>query len=66
MKIGSLTLAVAVVTVLLAAGSFPACAQAPLSPEDARALEYGKEIYKLKANCQFCHKWDASGDTGHT
>jgi hypothetical protein len=33
MKIGSLTFAAAVVTVLLAAGSFPACAQAPLSPE---------------------------------
>ena len=28
-------------------------------------LEYGKEIYKDKANCQFCHKWDASGDTGY-
>ena len=36
-----------------------------LSPEDARAIEFGKEIYKIKANCQFCHKWDASGDTGY-
>ena len=45
--------------------SIPAQAQAPLSPEEARALEYGKEIYKVKANCQFCHKWDASGDQGY-
>jgi len=35
------------------------------SPETMKALEYGKEIYKVKANCQFCHKWDASGDTGY-
>ncbi len=53
------------IVLLLAAGSIPAQAQAPLSPEEARALEYGKEIYKVKANCQFCHKWDASGDTGY-
>ena len=33
--------------------------------EDARAIERGKEIYKVKANCQFCHKWDASGDQGY-
>ena len=31
---------------LLAAGTLPAQAQAPLSPEEARTLEYGKEIYK--------------------
>ena len=43
----------------------PAQAQAPLSPEEARTLEYGKEIFKIKANCQFCHKWDASGDQGY-
>ena len=28
-------------------------------------IEYGKEVYKNKGNCQFCHKWDASGDTGY-
>jgi mono/diheme cytochrome c family protein len=57
--------AAAALALLLTAASLPTHAQAPLSPEDARALEYGKEIYKLKANCQFCHKWDASGDTGY-
>jgi mono/diheme cytochrome c family protein len=46
-------------------GVDPAHAQTTLSAEDARALEFGKEIYKVKANCQFCHKWDASGDTGY-
>jgi mono/diheme cytochrome c family protein len=40
-------------------------AQSTFSAEDARALEFGKEIFKVKANCQFCHKWDASGDTGY-
>ena len=40
-------------------------AQATFSAEDARAIEFGKEIFKVKANCQFCHKWDASGDTGY-
>jgi mono/diheme cytochrome c family protein len=43
----------------------PLRAQTPLSPEEARQLEFGKEIFKVKANCQFCHKWDASGDTGY-
>jgi mono/diheme cytochrome c family protein len=40
-------------------------AQSAFSAEDARAIEFGKEIFKVKANCQFCHKWDASGDTGY-
>jgi mono/diheme cytochrome c family protein len=53
------------VVALLAAMSAPARAQAALSAEEVRMLEYGKEIYKVKANCQFCHKWDASGDTGY-
>ena len=53
--------------VLLAAflAGFPAHAQTSLSPEEARVIEYGKEVYKNKGNCQFCHKWDASGDTGY-
>jgi cytochrome c5 len=38
--------------------------QAPLSAEEARFIEFGKEIFKSKAVCQFCHKWDASGDQG--
>ena len=40
-------------------------AQTAPSREDARAIEVGKEIYKVKANCQFCHKWDGSGDQGY-
>jgi mono/diheme cytochrome c family protein len=40
-------------------------AQTTLSPDDARTIEYGKEIFKVKATCQFCHKWDASGDQGY-
>lgn len=43
----------------------PAHAQAVLSPEDARTIEYGKEVFKTKATCQYCHKWDASGDQGY-
>jgi mono/diheme cytochrome c family protein len=40
-------------------------AQAPLSAEEARLIEFGKEIFKSKAVCQYCHKWDASGDQGY-
>ena len=40
-------------------------AQAALSAEEQRQLEFGKEIFKSKAVCQFCHKWDASGDQGY-
>jgi mono/diheme cytochrome c family protein len=42
-----------------------ACAQTVQSAEEARLLEFGKEIFKSKAVCQFCHKWDASGDQGY-
>jgi mono/diheme cytochrome c family protein len=50
---------------LVAAAAAPVRAQAPLSPEEARTIEFGKDIFKNKANCQFCHKWDASGDQGY-
>src|SRR6516225_6396076 len=55
---------VAAVAFLLS-GANATRAQATFSAEDARAIEFGKEIFKVKANCQFCHKWDASGDTGY-
>ena len=42
----------------------PAAARAQ-SAEEARMIEFGKEIFKVKANCQYCHKWDGSGDTGY-
>ncbi len=32
---------------------------------DARAIEFGKDIFKTKARCQFCHKWDGTGDQGY-
>jgi mono/diheme cytochrome c family protein len=64
MKIRTITIGAAVALVCTTAtGS--AFAQTAPSREEARALEQGKEIYKLKANCQFCHKWDASGDQGY-
>jgi mono/diheme cytochrome c family protein len=60
----SAAVAVAALIALLATGNI-GHAQSALSPEEARTLEFGKEIYKVKANCQYCHKWDASGDTGY-
>jgi mono/diheme cytochrome c family protein len=52
---------------LLLAALVPAAssAQTAQSAEEARFLEFGKEIFKSKAVCQFCHKWDASGDQGY-
>jgi mono/diheme cytochrome c family protein len=52
-----------VVVVAITAGV--ARAQAGLSAEDARTIEFGKEIFKSKATCQFCHKWDGAGDQGY-
>jgi cytochrome c5 len=43
----------------------PATAQTVPNAEEARLLEFGKEIFKSKAVCQYCHKWDASGDQGY-
>src|SRR6516165_3328752 len=43
----------------------PAGAQTAPTAEEVRQLEFGKEIFKSKAVCQFCHKWDASGDQGY-
>jgi mono/diheme cytochrome c family protein len=36
-----------------------------LSPEEQRTIAYGQEVFKTKATCQYCHKWDASGDQGY-
>jgi mono/diheme cytochrome c family protein len=55
----------AMMVALLAGMHGSAQAQAAPSAEEQRTLDYGKEIYKVKANCQYCHKWDASGDTGY-
>ena len=40
-------------------------AVAAQSAEEARTIEFGKEIFKTKARCQFCHKWDGTGDQGY-
>jgi len=48
-----------------AADNRPAGAQAAPTAEETRVLEFGKEIFKSKAVCQYCHKWDASGDQGY-
>jgi mono/diheme cytochrome c family protein len=42
----------------------PVHAQEP-SAAETRVIEHGKDIFKTKATCQFCHKWDASGDQGY-
>ena len=60
-RFAALALAV-LVPVLLVVGA----AQAQTSSaEEARMIEFGKEIFKSKAVCQYCHKWDASGDQGY-
>jgi len=50
--------------ILLLLSNAPSQGQSP-SAEEARLVEFGKEIYKNKANCQSCHKWDGSGDQGY-
>lgn len=50
---------------LFAGPAIGARAQDMSPAEEARAIEYGKEVFKNKAICQFCHKWDASGDQGY-
>jgi mono/diheme cytochrome c family protein len=39
--------------------------QAPLSAEQQRLIDFGKEIFKTEANCQFCHGWDGAGGEGY-
>lgn len=43
----------------------PLRAQDAQSAEAQRVIAQGKDIFKTKATCQFCHKWDASGDQGY-
>ena len=60
-----LSVALALIAALLAIAIGSVRAQEPLSAEDVRTIEHGKDIFKTKATCQFCHKWDASGDQGY-
>jgi mono/diheme cytochrome c family protein len=55
-------LAIAVLTAFVAGRTH---AQDAPSAEQARVIAHGKDIFKTKATCQFCHKWDASGDQGY-
>jgi hypothetical protein len=34
-------------------------------PTEDRQITFGKEIFKSKATCQFCHRWDGNGDQGY-
>ncbi len=43
----------------------PPRAQDTQSAQAQRVIAQGKDIFKTKATCQFCHKWDASGDQGY-
>jgi len=51
---------VAVVLALVARAG-PAVAQ----PTEDRQITFGKEIFKSKATCQYCHRWDGNGDQGY-
>lgn len=33
--------------------------------QEDRNVAFGREIFKEKASCQFCHKWDGDGDQGY-
>jgi len=53
-----------VLATILVAGFAVPSARAQDAAE-ARDIEFGKDIFKTKATCQFCHKWDGSGDQGY-
>jgi mono/diheme cytochrome c family protein len=55
----------ALIAVLPVAAIGLAHAQESRTAPDSRVIEQGKDIFKTKATCQFCHKWDASGDQGY-
>lgn len=66
-EMGGIALAVAVAVMFanIVLTAKPASAQNASPAEEARQIEFGKEIFKSKAVCQYCHKWDASGDQGY-
>jgi mono/diheme cytochrome c family protein len=64
-RIAAVAIVAACVVASLAAARAQTPAAAPPSPEDARTIEFGKEVFKTKATCQFCHKWDGAGDQGY-
>jgi hypothetical protein len=34
-------------------------------PMEDRQITFGKEVFKSKATCQYCHRWDGNGDQGY-
>jgi hypothetical protein len=38
---------------------------AAAQPTEDRQITFGKEIFKSKATCQYCHRWDGNGDQGY-
>lgn len=58
-------LALLLIAALPAIAAGQAGAQNAPSAEEQRVIARGKDIFKTKATCQFCHKWDASGDQGY-
>ncbi len=38
---------------------------APLTADQQREIDFGKDIFKTVANCQFCHGWDGAGGEGY-
>ena len=57
--------AIALIAAICAIAIGSVRAQEAQSAEQARVIEHGKDIFKTKATCQFCHKWDGSGDQGY-
>jgi hypothetical protein len=42
-----------------------AASSARAQSADQHEIDFGKEIYKTKATCLFCHRWDGNGDQGY-
>lgn len=64
-RIGYRGCAAVLAFLLLVAVAMAARAQDTPSAEEARKIAHGQDIFKAKAVCQYCHKWDGSGDQGY-
>ena len=64
-RIAAIAIVAACAVASFAAARAQTPSTAPPSPEEARTIAYGKDVFKTKATCQYCHKWDASGDHGY-
>jgi hypothetical protein len=52
---------------MIIAGAMLAALVAPAAAQQAedRTIAFGRDIFREKAGCQFCHKWDGGGDQGY-